>query len=236
MQKQNSVSITDLTFAWRGNQPDLAIDEFKIDAGETIFLHGASGSGKSTLLGLITGVLSGQSGALTVLGRSLGELSAPQRDGLRAQSMGVIFQQFNLVPYLTLIENVLLPCGFSSSRAHRTGPNHASRCEAAQNLLERLGVGAEAREGRAVSALSVGQQQRVAAARALIGAPALIIADEPTSALDAGSRDIFIETLLHEAKEASIVFVSHDASLAAGFDRTVSMGDVNGALRTGREV
>ncbi|MEO0398870.1 MAG: ATP-binding cassette domain-containing protein [Pseudomonadota bacterium] len=203
---------------------------FHVEAGETVFLHGASGSGKSTLLGLIAGVSKAQRGVVDVLGHPLSRLSAAKRDRLRSDAFGVIFQQFNLVPYLSLIENVLLPCQFSPTRAARTGASPADRNAAAVELLSRLGLAKQAQESASVAALSVGQQQRVAAARAIIGAPSLIIADEPTSALDATARDTFIETLLGEAKQASVIFVSHDISLAAHFDRTVSMSQLNQAM------
>ncbi|MEO1015998.1 MAG: ATP-binding cassette domain-containing protein [Pseudomonadota bacterium] len=208
----------------------LAVADLQIDRGEKLFLHGASGSGKSTLLGLIAGVFSASAGEINVLDHALGTMSAAERDRLRADALGVIFQQFNLVPYLTLIENVLLPCRFSAARAARTGSTTKAQTTAALELLARLGLRGEAEEGRPASALSVGQQQRVAAARALIGAPSLIIADEPTSALDGASRETFIDTLLSEAKAASVVFVSHDVSLASRFDRSVSMSELNGAF------
>ncbi|MGF1543980.1 MAG: ATP-binding cassette domain-containing protein [Parvularculaceae bacterium] len=236
MSDQLSVFVKDLTFAWPNGPTILAVPEFKIARGEKVFLQGASGSGKSTFLGLIAGVFGAGSGELNVLGRSLRTLGASKRDALRAGGIGVIFQQFNLVPYLSLVENVLLPCRFSAARAARIGSTGALRRKAALELLDRLGLSAEAREGRAASALSVGQQQRVAAARALIGAPSLIIADEPTSALDAASRDAFIKTLLQEGRDASALFVSHDASLAAPFDRSETMAGVNAAIApSGRE-
>ncbi|MGF1463706.1 MAG: ABC transporter ATP-binding protein [Maricaulaceae bacterium] len=221
------VSLKDLTFAYQAGQTVLTIPVFELGQGERLFLQGASGSGKSTLLSLISGVFAPSSGELTVLGHPLHALSAGRRDALRANAIGVIFQQFNLVPYLTLIENVLLPCRFSPPRAARVGATDAARREAALSLLTRLGLGAEAADNRAVSALSVGQQQRVAAARALIGAPSLIIADEPTSALDTQTRDGFIDTLLQEAGAASVLFVSHDIALAARFDRTETMARLN---------
>lgn len=141
--------------------------------------------------------------------------------------MGVIFQQFNLVPYLNLVENVLLPCRFSSVRAERVGTTETARTEKARDLLSRLGLNEEAQANRQAAELSVGQQQRVAAARALIGSPSLIIADEPTSALDAETRDTFIKTLLSEAHDAAVLFVSHDAALSKHFDRLTAMETVN---------
>lgn len=223
------VSLKDMSFAFGQRDPVLVVSEFAVGMGEKLFVHGPSGSGKSTLLGLIAGVLEPQRGNIHVLGHDLSELSAAKRDLVRADRMGVIFQQFNLVPYLDLVENVLLPCRFAPSRAKRIAASPQERDEIARNMLTRLGLGHEIETGQVVSELSTGQQQRVAAARALIGTPSLIIADEPTSALDAGTRSTFIETLLSEAKNASVVFVSHDLSLAQFFDRQVSMAVLNDA-------
>jgi len=220
------ISIKDLCFSWRSAQADLVMSDFSVRRGEKLFLCGDSGSGKSTLAGLIAGVLAADAGEVTVLGQPFHRLAAAARDRVRADAIGLIFQQFNLVPYLTLAENVLLPCRFSSVRAARTGPDQSSRRAAAFDLLDRLGLGAEARDGRAASALSVGQQQRVAAARALIGSPPLIIADEPTSALDAASRDAFIDILINEARDATVLFVSHDTTLAPRFERMETMSQL----------
>jgi ABC-type uncharacterized transport system YnjBCD ATPase subunit len=146
-------------------------------------LLGASGSGKSTLLNLLCGVLAPDSGSVTVLGTDLGSLTSAARDRFRAAHFGILFQMFNLLPYLTALDNVLLPLGFAPERWRRAGGGDAEACR----LLARLGVGELAYEPAA--SLSVGQQQRVAAARAMIGAPPIVIADEPTSALDADTQD-----------------------------------------------
>lgn len=221
------IHLSSVEFAWAKAPQILSIDEFSIEKGERIFLLGPSGSGKSSLLGIIAGIFQADSGIVQVAGHSLTAMAARARDRLRADAMGVIFQQFNLVPYLTLVENVLLPCRFSAVRRHRVGASQDDRRHAAMALLGRLGLAAETASGRPVSALSVGQQQRVAAARALIGAPFLIIADEPTSALDTVNRDAFIDTLLSEAGDAAVLFVSHDVSLAKHFDRQISMAQIN---------
>ncbi|MEM6538754.1 MAG: ATP-binding cassette domain-containing protein [Pseudomonadota bacterium] len=230
MPEKHCVAIRGLEHAWRPGAVVLAVPEFELRAGEKVFLQGSSGSGKSTLLGLIAGVFPVQKGDVQVLGKSMQTVNGAQRDRLRADEFGVIFQQFNLVPYLSLTENVLLPCQFSAARAARTGATKPAQRDAAVALLDRLGLGDEASDGRSVAALSVGQQQRVAAARALIGSPSIVIADEPTSALDTASRDAFIETLLTEAQDASVLFVSHDIGLAPRFDRSESMADLNTAL------
>ncbi|MEM8772875.1 MAG: ATP-binding cassette domain-containing protein [Pseudomonadota bacterium] len=205
----------------------LSVPLFSIQRGERLFLQGPSGSGKSTLLGVIAGVFAPSAGKAAVLGHPFHNITAAARDRVRADAMGVIFQQFNLVPYLTLVENVLLPCRFSPARAERVGPGEPERIAKARDLLGRLGLEEEARADRAASQLSVGQQQRVAAARALIGSPSLVIADEPTSALDAETRNAFIDTLISEANDAALLFVSHDASLSKHFDRRTAMDVIN---------
>jgi putative ABC transport system ATP-binding protein len=220
------VDIEGLRFAWGKGPPVLGIERFALGTGERVFLRGPSGSGKSTLLGLIAGVLAPQAGRICVLGEDMAALSAARRDRLRADRMGVIFQMFNLVPYLSVTGNVLLPLRFSSARREAAGTRPQAE---AHRLLARLGLEDEALLTRRVSDLSVGQQQRVAAARALIGAPSLVIADEPTSALDADARDRFIALLSEEAERsgASLLFVSHDAGLAHLFSRSVDLAAIN---------
>ncbi|MFN3911316.1 ABC transporter ATP-binding protein [Hyphomonas sp.] len=220
------IEVQGLGFAWKQGPQVLDIPDFSIEAGERVFLRGPSGSGKSTLLGLIAGVLAPQAGTVRVLGEDMGKLSAARRDRLRADHVGVIFQMFNLVPYLSVTGNVLLPLRFSPARRKAAGDDAGGE---ARRLLARLGLEDEQLLTRRVSDLSVGQQQRVAAARALIGAPKLIIADEPTSALDAEARDRFIALLSEEVARtgASLLFVSHDRSLAPLFTRAVDLAAIN---------
>lgn len=226
------LDLKNVEFAWPGRPPLLAVSEFQIAEGEHVFLKGPSGSGKSTLLGLIAGVLNAQSGEIVFDGVDLARLSNGKRDQIRARDMGVIFQLFNLLPYLDLVSNVALPCRLSVARRKRV-LEYASSPEAqAMSLLEELGLGEEARMGVPVSDLSVGQQQRVAAARALIGRPKLIIADEPTSALDTAARDGFLDVLREECRErgTALLFVSHDPELANNFERLVHLDEINTAL------
>ena len=224
--------MTDLQFSWPGQPVLLDIPTFHLGAGESLFLRGPSGSGKSTLLGLIAGVLEAPSGHISVLGEDMTQLSGSRRDRMRADHLGVIFQMFNLVPYLSVVENVVLPCRFSKRRQAETQARGGAS-EEAKRLLGQLGLKDPDLLSRKVTELSVGQQQRVAAARALIGSPALIIADEPTSALDADSRDRFITLLSDEAQKtgAALLFVSHDASLAGLFDRAMDLADLNRAAQ-----
>lgn len=223
-----AIQIEDLRFAWKGAEPVLDVPAFTLSRGERLFLRGPSGSGKSTLLGVIAGVLVADAGRVNVLGQELGSLSSAARDRMRADHLGVIFQMFNLVPYLSVVGNVTLPLKFSGRRRRIVG---GDADEEARRLLGRLGLTDEALLARRVSDLSVGQQQRVAAARALIGGPEIVIADEPTSALDSDARDRFIELLSEEAARtgAALLFVSHDASLARLFDRSVDLAEINRA-------
>ena len=217
----NSLTIEGLSFRWQKGHPELHYPDLHLKAGLHIFLQGPSGSGKSTLLSLLAGLMTPTSGKLEVLGQDMSQLTRGQKDRYRADHLGVIFQQFNLVPYLSTLDNVLLPCRLSKSRRSKATP--APETEAI-TLLGGLGLD-ESLWRRPVTGLSVGQQQRVAAARALIGAPGLILADEPTSALDSNNRDRFIELLLEfaERQQSSVVFVSHDQSLADRFDQQLSL-------------
>jgi putative ABC transport system ATP-binding protein len=223
------IEIENLRFAWpRAGQDCLAIDRLSIAAGSTLFLYGPSGGGKSTLLGLLAGVLVPREGRVGLLGSDWSGLSGVRRDAFRADHVGYIFQQFNLLPYLSVLDNVLLPCRFSRLRRERAAQRSGSMQADAGSLLSHVGLAAGLWKRRAAD-LSVGQQQRVAAARALIGSPELVIADEPTSALDAPLRDGFMDVLLGECRSAgsTLVFVSHDERLAARFDAQLSLASIN---------
>jgi putative ABC transport system ATP-binding protein len=221
------LNIEELRFRWPSASEDcLAIEHFELRAGEAVFLRGPSGCGKSTLLSLIAGVLTADQGTARLLGQDWKRLSSARRDRLRADHVGYIFQQFNLLPYLSVLDNVLLACRFSARRAAQSGDAR----RAAQSLLDRVGLRAADWRRRA-SELSVGQQQRVAAARALIGRPELVIADEPTSALDETLRESFMDLLLQACADAgsALLFVSHDARLVARFGRQLDLPAINRA-------
>lgn len=226
------LELHDLRFAWPKQELLLDIAEFTLQPQQRLFLKGPSGSGKTTLLGLLGGVQLPQSGSIKLLGQDLSLLSASARDRFRADHSGFIFQQFNLLPFLSVLDNVLLPCQFSKLRKQRAAARHGSIQAAAQALLLQLGLEQKLHEKQA-GALSIGQQQRVAAARALIGQPELVIADEPTSALDADSREAFLQLLFSECKtaNASLLFVSHDQSLAPLFDRNIDLTELNHVTR-----
>ncbi|MDE1233808.1 ABC transporter ATP-binding protein [Vibrio aestuarianus] len=225
------IELNDVEFCWPNSpQSALNIKQLSVKRGEHLFIKGPSGCGKSTLLSLLTGINQAQHGRVSILGTDLSALTSRQRDKFRADHIGYIFQQFNLLPYLSVIENVILPCQFSAIRKQQVEGDMA---EKAKQLLTRLHL-TESLFTKPVIELSIGQQQRVAAARALIGEPQLIIADEPTSALDHDNRLAFIELLLEEANHAgsTLVFVSHDPTLESLFNRSIHLPQLNQAGET----
>lgn len=220
------LSLERLRFQWPGaTRVTLDVDSLTLRAGETLFLHGPSGCGKSSLLTLVCGVMLPDAGEARVMGRSWADLSAPRRDRWRADHIGQIFQQFNLLPYLDAVDNVTLPCRFSPVRRQRCTEAGGAVERRAHELLERMGLPRD-RWSAPAAELSIGQQQRVAAARALIGNPPLIVADEPTSALDDHHRETFIATLMDSAQAhgSAVLMVSHDLRLAPHFDRQIPWG------------
>jgi len=228
------VEARELRFRWPGAETDvLDLPAFRLAAGERVFLQGPSGSGKSTLLALLGGVLAPRAGSLEVLGTDLARLGARARDRFRADHVGFVFQMFNLVPYLSMLDNVTLPCRFSRRRRQRAEARSGGVESEARRLLRELDLDAAAPAGRRVTELSIGQQQRVAVARALVGAPELLVADEPTSALDEGTRERFLELLFREcrAQGTTVLFVSHDPRLGPLFERTVSLPAINRAAQ-----
>ena len=228
MDSTELVRLQNLRFRWPNQKEDvLQVETFSIDATENLFIQGASGSGKSTLLNIIGGVLKPQAGEVSILGQQLGGLSATARDQLRADHIGYIFQQFNLIPYLSIIENVILPCRFSKQRHDKSIRRSGSLIDEARHLLDRLFHKSGPDLNRQVTELSVGQQQRVAVARALIGQPALVIADEPTSSLDTETREAFMELLFEEINlsHSGLLYVSHDPAQKHWFDRCLDITD-----------
>ena len=222
-----AIRLTDLRFAY-GKGPDvLRIPTLEVAAKQRVFLFGPSGSGKTIFFGVLAGVLGGYTGNVEVLGRDIAKLSGSQRDAFRGSHLGYIFQLFNLIPYLSVMENITLPCRLSTERRARL--KGTSLEQAAQDTAKRLGIGELLH--KPVTNLSVGQQQRVAAARSLIGTPELIIADEPTSSLDYDHREKFLELLFEscEAAGSTLLFVSHDRSLMHLFHRQLSLPEINKA-------
>jgi putative ABC transport system ATP-binding protein len=224
----DAVSFTDVRYTWPGSSPfTIAIADFALARGEKLLLIGPSGSGKSTFLSLLAGIVAPDEGRIEVLGNNMAKLSGAARDRFRVEHFGIIFQMFNLLPYASLVDNVLLPLHFSATRRVRVlvdGTLH----DGAFRLLEVLGLDRIVIETATAASLSVGQQQRVAAARALIGAPQIIVADEPTSALDRNTEGVFLDLLFAQSAKAgaSVIMVSHDESLAPYFDRVVRLDDI----------
>lgn len=231
MSGTEAMALRGLRYRWPGAAADcLAIDDLSLARGERVFVRGPSGSGKSTLLSLVGGVILPQAGCVCVAGQDLGQLSAAARDRFRADHVGFVFQLFNLLPYLSARDNILLPCRFSAQRRARLHAAGTTPAGEASRLAVRLDLGADVLD-RPAATLSVGQQQRVAAARALIGRPGLVVADEPTSALDADRQRAFLDLLGDEcaAAGAALLFVSHDVRLAGQFDRVVELPRLNRA-------
>ncbi|MDX1414434.1 MAG: ABC transporter ATP-binding protein [Candidatus Promineifilaceae bacterium] len=225
MMTESIIHLQDVHFRWPEQDNDLLhIPELVVNKGEHLFIKGPSGSGKTTLLNLLTGINVPDSGSIMVLGTPLERLSSSRRDQFRADHLGVIFQQFNLLPYLSLLENVHLPCGFS----RRKRANAGDILETALRLLAHLGI-PEPLLNKPIAKLSVGQQQRTAVARALIGSPEIVIADEPTSALDSDNRERFLELLFRETAEqgSTLIFVSHDQHIANQFEHVIDLPQIN---------
>ncbi|MCV2884556.1 ABC transporter ATP-binding protein [Aestuariibacter sp. AA17] len=218
-----AIAVRDLTFSYNAKQSDIVIDipQWHVKNAEKVFLYGPSGSGKSTLLNLICGTLDASTGHILIDNSDLTQMSSREKDRFRAKHIGVIFQQFNLIPYLSVQDNIALAQYFN------TDPNQPLR-PFLEQAFETLHLPMSILSSPA-SELSVGQQQRVAIARALLNKPDIIIADEPTSSLDETSQTRFMSMLFNSIEEqnSTLIFVSHDHRLAERFDRVVSLSDIN---------
>jgi putative ABC transport system ATP-binding protein len=220
------IELQGVEFKYPGSSmPTLKIPKLSIQKDERIFLFGPSGSGKSTLLEILSGVLAPQSGQVRILDNDLVGMSSSQRDRFRAAHLGYVFQSFNLITYLSVEENITLPLYLSPERMARLGERTIQ--QELDLLLTELGI-SELKD-RKVTELSVGQQQRVAVARALLGNPEIILADEPTSALDQDHREKFIQLLFRvcDERKTTVIFVSHDRSLEKLFSRVIAFNDIN---------
>ena len=219
-----TIRLDSVRFYWSKNRDfKIFIPELKISEGEKVLLLGESGSGKTTLLSLISGFLSPISGDIYLNEKNINSLSARNRDQYRSDNIGIIFQQFNLLPYANVIDNIILPLYFSKVRASKI----INQKETAINLCKSLRLPDTVTSMQA-SNLSVGQQQRVAVARALIGNPSLVIADEPTSSLDSDAQNIFLDLMFSqiEKNNSSLLMVSHDTSLSSYFDRVIDINEI----------
>lgn len=215
------IQVDDLYHTYQSEKsPSLFIPDWQVNKEEQVFLYGDSGSGKSTLLNLLSGVLAPTSGNIEILGENLTTMSNSQRDSFRAQHIGVVFQTFNLVPYLTVFENIGLAVYFAKGSKRQL-------TERTLALLSSLNLSPDVLN-KPVCQLSIGQQQRVAIVRALINEPELLLVDEPTSALDASARDAFLNVLLDlsRTKKTSMVFVSHDKSIETYFTSSLDIASL----------
>ena len=220
--------IRDLSFTYPvssgdGDQPtrwSLAIPRLEIARAEQVLLSASSGAGKSTLLSLIAGLMDPDSGSVEIDGQRIHALRGAARDRFRGARVGVIFQTFNLLVGFSALENVMAALYFGGVPERE----HASR---AKELLSRLGI---TRAGALVERLSVGQQQRVAVARAMACRPALVLADEPTASLDPENAGVAMELVQGVCKEqgAALLCVSHDPSMTARFPRRESLAGLIG--------
>jgi ABC-type lipoprotein export system ATPase subunit len=201
--------------------PIIDVEEFHLGRGEQAVLVGRSGCGKTTLLHLIAGISTPDSGQIEIDGSDIARLSEPQRDRFRAENIGYVFQTFNLMSGFSALENVLLGMTFAKGRRDESR---------ARELLGRVGLGH--RLSHKPSALSVGEQQRVAVARALANRPKLLLADEPTANIDAKHQqeiiDLIRETCL--AEEVSLFLVTHSTEVAGQFDRMERLDQFNRAV------
>lgn len=218
----SAIALKQLTFSY-ATTPIIDIDSLVIDNGERVFIAGPSGCGKSTLLNLISGTLTlpQKDDHITVLEQSYAQLTARQLDRFRAHNMGIVFQQFNLIGYLSVRENIALSTEFHSC-------DKTALLATIPELLAQLQLPAHIIDEPA-NTLSIGQQQRVAIARALIHKPSILIVDEPTSALDESATDSFMQTLLAmcDKHHTTLLFVSHDLRLASYFTRTIALNEIN---------
>lgn len=195
----------------------ITIPSWQVERSQRLFLYGESGSGKTTVLNLLAGILTPQQGTISLLDQPFSSFSDSQRDAFRARHIGVVFQQFNLIPYLSVMKNIELASYLAGNRA-------AGVADKAAALLTQLKL-PDTILHRPAQALSVGQQQRVAIARALINQPEILLVDEPTSALDATAKDAFMATLVKVCEQAqtTLIFVSHDDALTRYFDVQVAV-------------
>ncbi len=211
-------------FKGQGQSVSFKLSDLKIDKGMHALILGPSGCGKSTLLNLLAASITPKEGQIHILGQDIMALNGLQKDSFRAENIGVIFQQFNLLPFVDVCTNIALGLRFSSTRKKRVDNVE----QEARRLLELLNLNADSIFYKKANQLSVGQQQRVAAARALIGSPQILLADEPTSALDEEATNRFMDLIFDIAsqQDSTIIMVSHNHRLKPHFEKVINLTDI----------
>ncbi|MCH2201922.1 MAG: ABC transporter ATP-binding protein [Fuerstiella sp.] len=215
------IAIRDLQFSWSIGDFTMGIPSLDIAANSSVAITGPSGSGKTTLLNIISGILPVASGSVVVSDRDLAQLSTDQRRAFRLKTVGLVFQSFELIDYLNVLDNVLLPARISPTLALTTKLRNRAR-----DLLTRIGLAHTAH--RSVTRLSQGERQRVAICRALLTDPPLLLADEPTGNLDPDNTQQIVELLIRHVHDSggTLLMVSHDHSVLSRFDRTIDFSSL----------
>ena len=215
------IGIQELEFRYREGEFTLRVPELSIDPGSAVAVIGPSGSGKTTLLHLIAGIVPPRSGRITVDGVEVPALSPTARRDFRIRTIGLVFQEFELLEYLSVLDNVLLP--YRISPALVLGPSVRGR---ARELVEQVGMGDKL--GRLANRLSHGEKQRVAICRAVLPGPQLVLADEPTGNLDQCNAHRVLDIIFEYAREAgaTLVTVTHDRDLLDRFDRVIDLKEL----------
>ena len=222
------IQLKNVFFKYSDNDSySLDIPAFSLNEGDQLFLEGPSGSGKSTFLNILAGLIHVHQGDINILNTAIKSLNQVQKDRFRADHFGIIFQSFNLIPYLSVLENISLPSIFSDLKKNRILSRVHSIEEEAKRLCDSLNINQHL-QNTPVKKLSIGQQQRVAIARACFGSPEIIISDEASSALDPQNKVQFLSLLQSECKKnkSSLIFVSHDQTLKPSFDQHLHIQDL----------
>ena len=220
---KNLISVENLKYSLGDNiKFRLNIKKFILDKSDSILIYGESGAGKSTFLNLLSGTLNPQEGSINILGTNIVETSSSIKDKIRGDHFGIVFQTFNLLPYITVKNNILLGKAYSNRK------QSISNNDEVKTLMDKLSLNYKELIDRKAYELSIGQQQRVAVARALIGKPEIIIADEPTSALDKDNQNEFINLLFKslDENEQGLIMVSHDQKVSNKFKTVKNITEI----------